>query len=141
MDKIYEQKGLMLRQAFAELPLDVSLNMKNLSNVLNTDPEAVFSYVLQRGLVQAWDLIAGDREEALEPIQIDAKVVGVSPEFNEMLWLQFHSIYTVGQLGRNVVVPGTLITPFISVEKQKAFLDKEVTITIALKGIQMKGCE
>lgn len=135
MDKIYEQKGLMLRQAFAELPLDVSLNMKNLSNFLNTTPEAIFCYAITKGMVQAWDLIAGDREEAKEPIEIEAKVTGcVSERERSILLLRFPFQAKVGQKEYEAI--GNVYAPILTKEKQDDFKGKEVTITIALKGGQ-----
>ena len=130
MDKIYEQKGLMLRQAFAELPLDVSLNMKNLSNVLNTDPEAVLCLALQKGLVSVWDTVGGDYEEAKEPLVIEGKIWDIGITITGNMHIRFN-----GFLRDSLINSTTLnFSSGLGDENCKKFLDKEVTITIALKG-------
>ncbi|MBL8004978.1 MAG: hypothetical protein JNL36_07770 [Candidatus Kapabacteria bacterium] len=66
MDKIYEEKGLMLRQAFAELPLDVQFKLKSYALVLETTKEAVLLYAILEGYKAVDDLIMNvedDQEE------------------------------------------------------------------------------
>lgn len=69
MDKIYEQKGLMLRQAFAELPLDIQFKLKSYALQLETTKEAVFLYSIIEGYKAVEDLIMNvedDQEEEEE---------------------------------------------------------------------------
>ncbi len=141
MDKIYEEKGKFLEKAFAELPLDVSLNMRGLSNLLNTTPEAIFCLAITQGMVKAWDYAGGDFEEALQPIQIDAKCnflakfIGHNFDVNySVLNVSYDCKDEFGKKERgtwNFKIPSV-----VSDEKIDAFANKEVTITIALKGGQ-----
>lgn len=71
MDKIYEQKGLMLRQAFAELPLDIQFKLKSYALQLETTKEAVFLYSIIEGYNAVEDLIMNVEDEEEEEEQYD----------------------------------------------------------------------